>query len=205
MTLMRALSELETLGQAVFRSADVIAALRIPKAHASQVLSRLAAHGQVLRLKRGLWALTGRTDPLSLTPHLTAPYPSYVSLQTALYHRGVIDQIPQVIYAVSLARTQTYMTPVGTYSVHHLPSYLFFGFEEIGETRVPMATAEKALMDLLYLGPARSRLFGSLPEVDLEGNVSLKKLKRMIVRIRDDRRRTMVRRRLERLLARDPG
>jgi predicted transcriptional regulator of viral defense system len=32
---------------------------------------------------------------------ISAPWPAYVSLQSALHHHGVIEQIPSVIYAVT--------------------------------------------------------------------------------------------------------
>jgi hypothetical protein len=46
-----------------------------------------------------------------------------------------------------------------------VPPELFLGFE-IGEDGAKIATAEKALFDILYLAPARSRLFARLPEID---------------------------------------
>src|SRR5688500_227638 len=40
-----------------------------------------------------------------LPEYLMAPLPSYLSLHTALHLRGLIEQIPEVFYAASLART----------------------------------------------------------------------------------------------------
>lgn len=52
--------------------------------------------------------------------YLTGPFPSYVSPQTALFYHEMISQIPHIIYAVSLARTRQYKTPLGNVSIHHL-------------------------------------------------------------------------------------
>ncbi|HEX9622015.1 MAG TPA: hypothetical protein VF989_17835, partial [Polyangiaceae bacterium] len=43
----------------------------------------------------------------------------------------------------------------------------FAGFELMDGNGVKLATPEKALVDTLYLAPARSRLFCALPELEL--------------------------------------
>jgi predicted transcriptional regulator of viral defense system len=201
MTLSEALVKIKSLEQRVFRTADVMAVLDIKKSHASKLLERLARHGHFVRLKRGLWAVAEGLEPLALVSHMTAPFPSYVSLQSALYYHDMISQIPEVIYCVSLARTRTYITPAATISVHHIPGSLFFGYEESGEHQVRIAVPEKALLDILYLSQARSRLFAALPEVELPPQFNIKRAQDMIRKIADSRRRTMVLRRFERLIS----
>jgi len=201
MTLMDTLGKLKAMAQPVFRTADLMAALNVEKSHASKLLERLAQHGHVVRLKRGLWTLADAGfDKLDLVPHITAPFPSYVSLQSALYYHEMISQIPEVIYCVSLARTRVYETPVATISVHHIPGSFFFGYEEKGELRVRMALPEKALLDFLYLSQARSRLFAALPEIEFPTQFSIKLARYMIRKIADPRRKTMVSNRFEQLL-----
>jgi hypothetical protein len=139
-------------------------------------------------------------DALALPGYLTAPFPAYVSLQSALYRHGMISQIPSVTYAVSVARTRTFDTPLGTVSVHHLDPAFFFGFETVGEGRGAMATPEKALLDALYLGPAKTRLFCALPELEWPRGFSVRRAREMIGRIGSARRRGMVRARFEALL-----
>jgi predicted transcriptional regulator of viral defense system len=200
MTLVEALGKIKAIAQPVFRSADVMVVLDIRKSHASKLLERLARHGHVLRLKRGLWTLAEGLEPLALVPYMTAPFPSYVSLQSALYYHDMISQIPEVIYCVSLARTRTYVTPAATISVHHIPAGLFFGYEERGEQHIRMALPEKALMDFLYLSQAKSRLFTALPEVEFPPKFNIKWAQSMIQKITDTRRRTLVLSRFNRLL-----
>jgi len=153
-----------------------------------------------MRLKRGLWAIPERLEPLTLVPHLTAPFPSYVSLPSALYYHNMVSQIPEVIYGISLARTRTYKTPVAAISVHHIPGSFFFGYEEKGAHHVRMALPEKALLDLLYLSQSKSRLFAVLPEVELPPQFSIKRALSMIRKIADSRRRSFVLSRFEQLL-----
>jgi predicted transcriptional regulator of viral defense system len=175
-------------------------ALDIQKSHASKLLDRLAQNGHVIRLMRGLWAMPESLEPLALVPHMTAPFPSYVSLQSALYYHDMISQIPEVIYCVSLARTRTYETPVATISVHHIPVNFFFGYKERGKHHVRMALPEKALLDILYLSQSRTRLFAALPEFEFSPQFSIKRAHNMIRKIADVRRRSLVLSRFERLL-----
>lgn len=200
MTLSEALGKIKAMAQLVFRTADVMAALNIQKSHASKLLDRLAQHGHIMRLKRGLWAIPENLEPLGLVPHLTAPFPSYVSLQSALYYHDMVSQIPEVVYCVSLARTRTYKTPMATVSVHHIPGSFFFGYEERGEHHVWMASPEKALLDILYLSQSRSRLFANLPEIEYPQKFSIKRARSMIQKIADARRQSFVLNRFQRLL-----
>ena len=102
----RALAILRHLGVPAIETADAAAALGLSAAAASQTLTRLARAGLIRSVRHGTWWLDDTLDPLRLPEYLTAPQPSYVSLQTALHRRGLIEQIPEVVYAVSLARTE---------------------------------------------------------------------------------------------------
>jgi hypothetical protein len=151
---------------AVFNTSDASAWLGLSRAHASKLLSRLSEAGLLVHLSRGLWAFKDRVEPMALPQYLTNPFPSYVSLQSALYQHDMIAQIPVVIYAVSIARTKRFATPLGTISVHHVHPSFFFGYKTTAKGDIKIATAEKALIDFLYFSPAKSKLFRSLPELE---------------------------------------
>lgn len=115
-----AYARLLDLGVATVETADVATVLRVTTSAATKLLGRLAAAKLILRLRSGLWLLArSAPDPYSLAEAITAPMSSYVSLQTALYLHGMIEQVPGVIYVASLARTQKITTSVGVFSVHH--------------------------------------------------------------------------------------
>lgn len=65
---------------------------------------------------------------------------------------------------------------------------------------VRLATAEKALLDRLYLGPSRSRLFAHLPEVEIPKDFDARRAREWITRIPVGPRRKSVEQRLEALL-----
>lgn len=202
MRLIDALATLSAMQAPVFDTRDAAARLGVDTAHASTVLARLAATRHVVRLRRGVWAFRDRVDPLALPEYLTSPFPSYVSLQSALYLHGMIEQVPAVTYAVSLARTRRFITPLGTVSIHHVDPGFFFGFEPAGSSGGRLATPEKALIDFLYLAPARSQLFRALPELELSARFGLRRARAIVARIGSARRRTMVSRALDAIVLR---
>lgn len=200
MRLIDAYAWIVKMGQPVFQTRDVAACLKISNVHASKVLARLGESGQIVRLTRALWAFPEKVNPLMLPQYLADPSPCYISLQSALYCHGMISQIPVVTYAVSLARTRRIQTPLGMVSIHHIEPSFFMGFETTGRSAVRIATPEKALLDMLYLIPAKSKLFRALPEIALPDNLNMKSARMMIDRIKSLSRRTLVARRFESLI-----
>ncbi len=192
MNQSEALGRLRELGTPFFTTGDIGAVLKLSTAATNMVATRLAKNGLLFHLARGRWALGERVNPMALPQHLAAPYPAYISLQTALFHHGMISQIPQVIYAVTAAKTRRWSTPVGVVSLHQVAPDFFFGYESTGSDGVQIATPEKALVDFFYLSPGRSRLFSRLPELELPRSFSKKKLRAMIAKVADPRRRGLV-------------
>jgi predicted transcriptional regulator of viral defense system len=200
-TLLTVLSAVTSMDAPVFTTREAAARLRVPNGHASVSLARLAAAGHLVRLRRGVWAFPGRVDALAVPEYLTAPLPAYVSLQSALYLHGMISQMPVVTYAVTLARTRRYATPLGVVSLHHVQPTFFFGFEDRGGAGTRLATPEKALVDFLYLTPARSQLFRALPEIAWPKTFRVNVARDIVRRIEPGRRRSFVATKLDALLS----
>jgi predicted transcriptional regulator of viral defense system len=196
-----AFARLRRLGVPALTTADAAVALQQTTFAASKTLARLAESGLVTSARHGTWWLEGRVDPYRLPDYLTAPLPSYLSLQTALQLHGLIEPIAEVFYVVSLARSQRIETTAGTFSVHRVAPPLFGGFTE-SAGGVKLATPEKAMFDLAYLSGGRSRLFTSLPELELPRSFRKTELHRWLDRIPSARGRTLTARKLEALLSR---
>jgi predicted transcriptional regulator of viral defense system len=190
-----ALAAVRRLGVPVLHTSDAAAALRLSTTAASMTLGRLEKAGLVSSVRHGLWWVDGAIDPYRLPAHLSAPLESYLSLHTALHLRGLIEQIPEIYYAVTLGRTQRVATRAGTYSFHHVAPEVFGGFEETA-AGVKLATAEKALFDFAYLASGRSRLFATLPELELPPGFRTRELTRWVQRIPSARSRTLTEARL---------
>ncbi|MES2218422.1 MAG: hypothetical protein V4501_08415 [Pseudomonadota bacterium] len=192
MTLIDVYNKLRQLNLPVLQTQDIAAYLNISINHANKILSRIADAKQIIHIRRGMWVFPD-VEPLILPGLLTFPSPAYVSLQTALYIHGMISQIPSIIYAVSVARTRTYETSIANISVHHIQPSFFFGYEEMhNDELLKVASPEKALIDIFYLSQTKTRLFSSLPEVELPRKFSMTKANKIIDQISSGRRKTVV-------------
>lgn len=195
MNQMEALQRIQGLGVPSFETRDVSALLQVSPPNASVLLARLAERGLVGRLTRGRWTVGTQSNAL-LAEQVAAPSPAYVSLQSALFRHGVIGQVPGMIYAVTLGRARKIHTPSGTVSLHRIPPELFGGFE-ITEDGAKVATVEKALFDLFYLAPTRSRLFVKLPETELPRSIRWSEVNRWTKLIVGNSRRAFVEKRVK--------
>lgn len=195
MTSTQAYAALKKLKIACFRTAEAAALLHQNIDAANKMLSRLVHDGLLVKIRRGLWTFP-ESDPCQVAGFLTAPSPSYISLQSALYIHGMISQIPEVITVVSLARSQRLSTGRGTFSIHHLQPDFFFGFQAHGKG-IFLATPEKALIDFFYFSPARSGLFAHLPEVELPAGFDFKEAGRIIRKIASAKRQKIVQKRFD--------
>lgn len=201
MTTAKALGLLRALATPAFTTSDAAARLGLSVPAASKTLHRLRSAGLARSIRRGLWTVQETLEPLVLAEYLTAPHPAYVSLQTALHLHGMIEQIPAVVYVVSLSRSHRIRTTLGTFSVHRVAPAFFGGFEVLRRSGAKVATPEKALLDVFYLSGGSSRLFASLPELELPPRWRLDRARAWIKKIPSARLRTLVSRRLDALSA----
>jgi predicted transcriptional regulator of viral defense system len=202
MSLNAALAKIQSLGAVVMRTNDAAAIWSVSPATASTMLARLGRNGHVRRLKQGIWLLEKNAHPWTLHQYLSDPAPSYLSLQTALFHHEMIDQIPTTIHVISTAKTNTIKTPVGTYAIHRVAPPFFCGYEPLSGGPAQVAVPEKALVDFFYFRPTRSRDFRALPEIDIPEKFSKKKALTFSALIGSKSRRAMVERLLTEVIAR---
>jgi hypothetical protein len=140
-------------------------------------------------------------DPLTITDYVTSPYPSYVSLQSALRLHGMIMQIPAVIYVVSLARSNRVKTACGVYSIHHVAPEFFDGYDLL-ESGMKLVTPERRWWTS-SISPERAP--GSLPRCrswSCPGPSGARSRARGACRIPALRLRTLVNQRLDQVFAR---
>jgi len=197
MQLSKVFAKIKKLKQPVFQTRDIVALLDQSTTTTSKALARLAVDKHLLRLNKGLWAIAEHIEPFMLPSYLMAPFACYISLQSALYYHGMIEQIPEIIYAVSCGRTKKFNTPIATVSVHHIPAPLFFSYKTIGKHAITIATPEKALFDFLYLKPTKTRLFTKLPELTIPNNFNRKLFLQWLTKIKSPSRRVMIKNNFE--------
>jgi predicted transcriptional regulator of viral defense system len=82
--------------------------------------------------------------------------PSYVSGWSALRWYGCIPEGVYLVTSVTTQQTHHFDTFMGRFRYQHLKPSLFFGYEpvQVGTHNFRMASAEKALLDTLYLTPS---------------------------------------------------
>jgi predicted transcriptional regulator of viral defense system len=167
-----ALGELRRQYSSAFTTRDASTLLSVTVKAASKLLNRLAVAGLIVRVMRGSWVVPDKFNRLCL-PELVARRPTYVSLQSALSYRGMIDQIPSAIYGVTCGRGGDFPTPLGRVSLHHVGPGFFVGYDtptEIGWLKI--AVPEKAIVDVLYLRMTSIGDFKGLPEIEWPKNFS---------------------------------
>lgn len=164
---------------------------------ASKCANRLAALDLVVKVGRGKWVDANRVSRLALAEFL-AEAPAYITAHTALFHHGMIEQIPRAIYAGTSGRGGTFRTPYGAVNLYQIAPALFTGWRmDKACAGVKIASPEKALVDYFYLGLTGAREFGTLPELELPENFSWEKAFAFVALISNKAWRSAVRRRLE--------
>lgn len=103
--------------------------------------------------------------------------PSYVSLESALSHYGLIPEAVYSVQNITTRKTIAYKTPAGTFNYRSMKAHLFFGYEVDNSQTIPVmiASPEKAILDYLYLNHQINTL------ADIEGlRLNLTTLKEII-------------------------
>ena len=155
----------------IFTTRDFANYNRISMPAASKRLQRLADKKRLTRVTKGLWANTGHPwfHPLACVPYLLGKEQGYVSFLTALHLHGLVSQIPKTIQIATTGHARTLDSPVGHYEFLQLKPELMKQGTTWSDTHLPylIATAEKALIDTLYLSTRKNRRFARLPEIEI--------------------------------------
>ena len=150
---------LEIVAEEPLFESGLLLAGRVDAANVRKQLSRWTAAGRIYQLRRGLYTLAPPYQTAAPHPFLVANrllQPSYVSLQAALAHYGLIPEYVAVTTSATSRRPAEWETPVGRYTFRHLKQSRFFGYRRLevaAGQQAFIATPEKALLDLIYLEP----------------------------------------------------
>lgn len=181
-------------GSGHFTSLEMTQATGCSPSKISKALSKLAELGKITKVSRGRWVVLAKANRLQL-PELLADAPAYCTAHTALSYHGMIEQIPNAIYAVTTGRGKEAKTPFGPIQIHRISKALFTGWKRSGgEGKI--ASPEKALVDFFYLGIMGHPHFESLPEVEIPESFSWKRAHRFTKNIPNQAWRSAVVRKL---------
>jgi len=122
-------------------------------------LSRWTRAGRLRQLRRGLYSLAppyqkARPHPFVVANRLVRG--SYVSLQSALAHYGLIPEYVPVVTSVTTGRPGRWETALGDLVYRHVKPAFLYGYTRIEASPGQfafVARPEKALLDLIHLEP----------------------------------------------------
>lgn len=183
---MRLLRQLFLRGNRIFNMQDAKSAAsleNIPHNQLNKILSSLAKHGRVLRLRRGLYVSIGllpdqiHTHPFAISSYLIQP--SAISHWSALQHHGLTEQIPQIVTASTPSKVVTpsmrekqfkqrktkHVWEINDvrYEYITIQQKHFFGIEKIWLDeyfQIPVTDKERTLLDV-FIYP---KMFGGMGE-----------------------------------------
>jgi len=132
---------------------DCLRSYRKPR----DAIQRLVAAGDIISIRKGLYAFAApfRRQPIVREQLANLIYgPSYVSLDSALSHYGLIPERVETVTSVTTGRSRTFDTPFGTFSYQMLtPARYAVGTLLLPEAAPAflIASPEKALVDKLWM------------------------------------------------------
>jgi predicted transcriptional regulator of viral defense system len=144
--------------EAVFETGLLLAG-DVDPANLRRQLSRWVTAGRLYQLRRGLYALSPPFQKVKPHPFLVANRlvrGSYVSLQSALAHHGLIPETVPVTTSVTPSRPAHWDTELGVYEYRHVKTELLYGYQlaDVQDNQQAfVATPEKAILDLVHLQP----------------------------------------------------
>jgi hypothetical protein len=150
---------LQAVGEEPLFETGLLLAGRVDPGDVQRQLSRWADAGKLLQVRRGLYTLAPpyrKTNPHPFLVGNRLVRGSYVSLQSALSHHGLIPEGVPVTTSVTTGRPGHWQTPLGIYDFRHIQADWLTGYRRIqvaAGQEAFVATPEKALLDLIYLEP----------------------------------------------------
>lgn len=147
----------KSIGLNVFTAKMLKPILEQEYAQPTKKINSMAARGELIRLKRGVYALGEdyRNHPLNMICVANILHkPSYVSYEYALSYHGLIPERVYTVTSATTYRPETYTTELGTFSYKKIPSNAYsIGIDwkfDKHDGGYMIATAEKALCDQVY-------------------------------------------------------
>lgn len=123
--------------------------------HISEKARRFEDNNEIIRLKRGLYIVNAEVSGKSLNRFLIANHiygPSYISLQTALRHYGLIPEQVHLVQSLTTKHTRSFENVLGCFDYENCaPVYFPIGvrYEREEDIAYLIASPEKALCDLI--------------------------------------------------------
>ena len=125
-------------------------------------IARLLESGELILLRRGLYASRRNLDPLCLVGSIYGP--SYISFETALAWHGMIPERVTEILSATIKRAASFENDFGHFRYLAIPKFVYpIGIHRMTDSDLPflMASPTKAIVDRI----AREAGFRSVADV----------------------------------------
>lgn len=151
---------------------------------AKNVITKLTRNGWLIRVKRGLYAISDLSNRgfLSLSPSVVAHLlvkNSYVSFESALAYHGMFDQLTNKTISISQVQYKTVRLQSVEYSFVKVQDKWYFGWQDVSidNKAIRMATAEKALIDMIQFHKSKYTVDLVVEKISLyKGSLDLQKM-----------------------------
>ena len=159
--------KLKNSGLVIFTPREFYDIFSISPKTGSVFISRNLKSGLFLKLRNNYYMLKDSHAPLySMANKLYQP--SYISLESALSHYGIIPEVVYAVTSVTTKPTREFTTPKSVFSYQRIKKSVFTGYSPVtieGKV-VLLAEPEKALADYLY--------FADLKKISLNDRLNLR-------------------------------
>jgi predicted transcriptional regulator of viral defense system len=135
-------------GKAIYKFSELQRLTKLSEVATQRAVHRLSRSHLLAKLGKGYYANLLQPPLIEEVSAVLYP-PCYISLESALFHHGIIEQASQMLTCVSTNKTKIFTTAFGEIYYAHVQPKLFFGYELNG--RSLMALPEKAMLDFVYL------------------------------------------------------
>ena len=163
--------KLKEKGMFVFTPREFCGVLEIPYKTGAVFLSRNLKSGLFIKLRNNYYMLKDSHLPLYAIANKLYQ-PSYVSLETALSHYGIIPEVVYTVTSVTTKPTREFKTAKSVFSYQRIKKSVFAGYSPVtieGHV-VLLAEPEKALADYLY--------FVDLKKASMNDRLNLKDIRK---------------------------
>ena len=163
--------KLKSMGIMVFTPSEFAGIFNVPVKRATNFISTNLNSGLFVKLRNGFYMVKDSIVSNSFIANkLYAP--SYISLETALSHYGIIPEVVYATTSVTSKITRDFLTSKGNFIYQRIKKRAFtgYGLRQIDKDNVLFAEPEKALADYLY--------FVDLKRVSLNDRLELRAIKK---------------------------
>jgi len=138
-------------GLRLFSPLELERLLRVSPVAARFLVHRYAKRGALLKLRNGLYALSG-SPPSELAIANRLYEPSYLSFEFALAYHHLIPEMAYALTSATTRPTRTLAAAERTFEYHRIKPSAFTGYAlvQAGSETAFVARPEKALVDFLY-------------------------------------------------------